>query len=55
MGSEGEYWWGGSHGTYFWVDPKEELIGLLMMRLGSFNFHPILHAFRVLTYQAIVD
>ena len=55
MGSEGEYMWGGGHGTHFWVDPKEELIGLLMMRLGSFAFYPTWDAFRVLTYQAIVD
>ena len=25
MGSPGDFHWGGGSGTYFWVDPKEEL------------------------------
>jgi CubicO group peptidase (beta-lactamase class C family) len=29
-GSEGEYMWGGAAGTFFWVDPKEELTAVLM-------------------------
>lgn len=30
MGSAGGYNWGGFGGTYFWVDPKEELTVVLM-------------------------
>jgi CubicO group peptidase (beta-lactamase class C family) len=30
MGSAGDYNWGGVGGTYFWVDPKEELTVVLM-------------------------
>ena len=30
FGSAGEYNWGGAGGTGFWVDPKEQLIGVLM-------------------------
>jgi CubicO group peptidase (beta-lactamase class C family) len=30
LGSPGEYNWGGAGGTYFWVDPKEELTVVLM-------------------------
>ena len=30
MGSTGDYNWGGSQGTYFWVDPKEELAVVFM-------------------------
>ena len=29
-GSLGDYDWGGAGGTYFWVDPKERLIGVWM-------------------------
>ena len=31
IGSEGLYFWDGIEGTWFWVDPKEELIGLLSL------------------------
>ena len=24
-GSAGDYYWSGVYGTYFWIDPKEEL------------------------------
>jgi len=30
MGSPGDYNWGGGSGTYFWVDPKEELAVVFM-------------------------
>jgi len=30
-GSPGDYGWGGAYGTYFWVDPKEQLIGIVLM------------------------
>ena len=29
-GSAGDYTWGGAFGTYFWVDPKEQLTAVLM-------------------------
>lgn len=54
IGSPGEYNWGGAAGTRFWIDPKENLIGIFMVqsiphrtRLGQ--------TFKVLTYQAIVE
>ena len=31
-GSVGEFNWGGAGGTYFWVDPKEDLFVVFMMR-----------------------
>lgn len=57
LGSEGEFGWGGAAGTYFWVDPQEELIGLIMpqLLLLSGGYYPLAQDFRVLTYQAIVD
>jgi CubicO group peptidase (beta-lactamase class C family) len=52
-GSEGTYSWGGIASTTFWIDPVEDLIGILMTQLiGDSPFHA---QFRVLTYQAITD
>ena len=53
LGSLGTYSWGGLASTTFWIDPIEELIGILMTQLiGDASFHA---QFRVLTYQAIID
>ena len=30
--SSGSFGWGGAFGTYFWVDRKESLVGLLMVQ-----------------------
>ena len=53
LGSLGTYSWGGLASTTFWIDPVEDLIGILMTQLiGDSPFHA---QFRVLTYQSIVD
>jgi CubicO group peptidase (beta-lactamase class C family) len=31
-GTVGEYYWGGAAGTYFWIDPKEDLVVVYMMQ-----------------------
>lgn len=31
-GEVGDWWWGGAGGTYFWVDPKSELLVVYMMQ-----------------------
>lgn len=54
LGSLGEYGWGGSAHTVCWIDPHEELIGLLMTQVMS-PVVTVREDFRVLTYQAIVD
>jgi CubicO group peptidase (beta-lactamase class C family) len=54
LGSRGSYFWGGIAGTHFWVDPQEELIGLLMRQL-VYGEEPIGDLFQNLVYQAIVD
>lgn len=54
-GSAGEYTWGGFAGTYFWIDPKEELVGILMTQApGPLRVH-YRKLFRQLVYQAIAD
>ena len=55
LGSVGEYNWGGAAGTRFWVDPKEDLIGIFMVQIiphTGLNFGT---EFKLLTYQAIAD
>jgi CubicO group peptidase (beta-lactamase class C family) len=55
VGSVGSFGWGGAANTNFWVDPKEELIGLLMLQFMPSGHYPVVPDFRVLTYQAIID
>jgi CubicO group peptidase (beta-lactamase class C family) len=55
MGSIGAYGWGGWASTYFWIDPHEELITILMTQYIPSNWHPIRKEIRALVYQAIVD
>jgi len=55
LGSVGEFGWGGAAGTYFWIDPREELVGILMVQHQPSGLFPIAQDFRVTTYQAIAD
>ena len=54
--SVGEYYWGGAAGTWFWIDPAEDLIfvGMIQQRGGQRrpNVRSISHR---LTYQAIIE
>jgi CubicO group peptidase (beta-lactamase class C family) len=53
--SEGEYSWGGAAGTWFWIDPVEELIFVGMIQQAG-NGRPNVGAIsRQLTYQAITE
>jgi len=51
----GTYSWGGAFGTIFWVDPKEELIGILMMQVRPYTHLNIRKDLSTLAYQAIID
>ncbi|HEY1258622.1 MAG TPA: serine hydrolase domain-containing protein [Stellaceae bacterium] len=54
-GSIGTYYWTGAWGTTFWVDPKEHLIGIMMIQVPSGQGGPYRRAMRYLTYQALAD
>ena len=54
LGSVGTCSWGGMASTTFWIDPVEELIGILMTQLVGAD-SPFHSQFRVLTYQSIID
>jgi CubicO group peptidase (beta-lactamase class C family) len=53
-GSVGDYCWAGYLGTYFWVDPKEELAAVLMCQTRA-NRSYYRSLMRGLVYQAIID
>ncbi len=55
LGSPGTYGWGGAFCTYFWVDPVEELIGIVMTQVRPYDHLNIRQEFQVLANQAIVD
>ncbi len=52
-GSVGEHTWPGAANTFYWVDPKEDLVGVLMSQY-MFGSGPE-DDFHTLAYQAIVD
>ncbi len=53
-GSVGEFGWSGAAKTQYWVDPKEDLVGLFMTQsMMSFDLPEL--DLRALAYQAIVD
>jgi len=54
-GSAGEYMWAGFGGTYFWVDPKQELVGIFMTQAPSPERAYYRKLFKQLVYQAIVE
>jgi len=53
--SEGQYGWSGAAGTYFRIDPKEEIIIILMLQIMPNNHLQIRREFNNLSYQAITD
>jgi CubicO group peptidase (beta-lactamase class C family) len=53
IGSEGMYTWSGILGTYFWVDPKEQLAAVLMLQLYPRPDERPREIFTALTYAAI--
>ncbi|MBD0272641.1 MAG: beta-lactamase family protein [Acetobacteraceae bacterium] len=52
-GSVGDYFWTGAYGTYFWVDPKEEMYAILMLQ-GPWDRLQYRYAMRQLVYGALV-
>ena len=55
LGSVGEYGWGGAYGTYFWNDPKEQMVGILMIQLMPYAHLNLRPQFQNAVTQAIVD
>jgi CubicO group peptidase (beta-lactamase class C family) len=54
-GSAGDFFWGGMASTFFWIDPKEELIGIFMTQLMPSSTYPVRRELRTMVYSAIDD
>ena len=54
-GSAGEFMWGGYGGTFFWVDPKEEIVAVYMSQAPGPSRQYYRRLFKQLVYQAVVD
>lgn len=52
-GSEGDFYWGGYAGTYFWVDPKQQLVALMMMQSPGVMRAYHRNLLRQLVYQSL--
>ncbi len=50
--SEGSFGWSGLYGTHLFVDPQEEVVGLLMIQSGVGSMRP---EFETAVMQAIID
>ena len=54
LDSIGTHSWGGAAGTIYWIDPVEDLIGILLIQCQG-AIAPIGEDFKVAVYQAIID
>ena len=54
-GSAGEFMWGGYAGTYFWIDPREQLVAVYMTQAPSPIRAYYRKLFKQLVYAAIND
>jgi CubicO group peptidase (beta-lactamase class C family) len=50
--SDGSYGWDGAFGTHFWVDPKEKVVGILMVQTSN---QELMRDFENAIMQAIVE
>ena len=51
-GSVGDYYWAGALGTYFWIDPAQELIAIFLSQAPEHRLH-YRYMMRQLVYQAL--
>ncbi|SDD70696.1 serine hydrolase domain-containing protein [Paraburkholderia lycopersici] len=52
-GSAGDFFWGGAASTFFWVDPREDLVVVFLTQLLPSTAHPVRRQLRTLVYSAI--
>jgi len=55
MGSVGDHGWGGFAETFFWIDPQEDMIAILMSQYQPSQTYPIRKEFRTAVYQALIS
>ncbi|GAB2481681.1 serine hydrolase domain-containing protein [Algoriphagus taiwanensis] len=52
LGSEGTFYWSGAFCTYFFIDPKEDLVAIFMTQVSPFSSY-YENRFRQMIYQAV--
>ena len=50
--SDGSYGWDGAFGTHFWIDPKEKIVGILMVQTPN---QEVSRDFENAVMQAVVE
>jgi len=53
--SQGEYYWGGAAGTWFWIDPVEDIVFVGMIQVAGALTPDVRSLSRRLLYQAIME
>ena len=53
--TRGEYWWDGSAGTRFWIDPTEDMVTIVMAQVSPAGGGGFREEFKSAVYRAIVD
>lgn len=53
--SKGEYYWGGAAGTWFWIDPVEDIVFVGMIQAAGALTPDVRSTSRRLLYQAIME
>ena len=53
--SEGTVSWGGAYNTIFWIDPREELIGIMMSQVRPYTHLNMRADMISLVNQAIIE
>ena len=55
IGSVGTHGWAGAAGTWFGIDPQENMISILMLQLYDFEKLKLSKRFQVMVYQSIIE
>ena len=53
--NDGEFWWDGSAGTRFWIDPVEDMVTIVMAQLSPAGSRGFREEFKTGVYEAIIE
>jgi CubicO group peptidase (beta-lactamase class C family) len=53
--NDGEFWWDGSAGTRFWIDPVEDMVTIVMAQLSPARGEGFREEFKTGVYNAIIE
>jgi len=51
--TNGVFRWAGAANTFFWIDPEEELVGMVWTQVNPFGLYPIEREFQTLVYESV--